>query len=237
MEPSDCSRLYAAWADSRWANPEDRDLAARVEALAPGTAAAVRHAREFHRQATVRALRHGTSTVVHAPAGLPADPEPHVTTRGRVLHGTHVFADPNPQAVLIRQAVRPTSPRVHAIEGWASRPAELLANPLIAGSPGPWCCHLRLCMHFWPADRCAEVIAGYAALMPPGSWLVTSAGVPGAPPAVTEAFAAMGIPLHWHAPGDVAGWAEDAGMRVVSSGVAYRPSRQGGVGTMIARLP
>jgi hypothetical protein len=235
MEPTDCGRLYAAWAASRWANPEDREIAARIEAMAPGTAAAVRHAREFHRQATVRALRHGTSTVVHAPAGLPADPEPHVTTRGKVLHGTHVFADPNPQAVLIRQAVRPSHPRVHAIEGWASRPGELLAHPVIADSPGPWCCHIRMAAHFWPADEGAEIFAAYGRLMPPGSWLVTSTAMPGAPQAATDAFAGMGITMRRHAPETVEGWAEAAGMRVVSSEVAPLPGG-GGLGEMIARL-
>jgi hypothetical protein len=234
--PTDPSRLYAAWADSRWANPEDREFAARVEALAPGTAAAVRHAREFHRKATVDAIRHGTSTVVHAPAGLPADPEPHVTTRGRVLHGTHVLADPNPQAVLIRQAARPASPRVHVIQGWATRPDELLAHPVIAESPGPWCCHIRMVLHFVPAAGCPEIFAAYARLMPPGSWLVTSTSMPGAPQSTTDAFAAMGVTVHRHAPETVEGWAEAAGMRVAASEVAPLPGG-GGFGELVARLP
>jgi len=237
VEPGACARLYAAWAQSRWSNPEDRDLADRIEGLAPGTAAIIRHCREFHRRATVRAIGEGAGTVIYAPAGLPADPEPHLTRDGRVVPGKHVFADPDPGIVLVNQAVRAVHERVHSVQGWPGRPDELLAAPVIAGSPGPWCVHLRLVLHFWPPDTCAQVIARYGALMPPGSWLVTSAGLPGAPTEVDEVFAGLGAPLYWHAPGDVAGWAEAAGMRVAYSGARHRPGRRGGLGKTIARLP
>lgn len=241
MRTSVIAGVRAAWSGSVWANAEDRQIAAELETQAPGAQELTRMGMEFHARACRWALGQGVRGVIFAASGLPADPEPHLSydpASPRVLPGRFVFADPDEAVTMINEAQRAAYARVAAVKASAREPAKLLEA---AGISGPVSVQLQFCVHWWPADMAAEIIAEYGRLMPAGSILVISARIPeaGHGERLISASGSVAGTLYAHTADDVAGWIRAPGLAVAGTLAVVRTPGAGagwGLCEAIARV-
>lgn len=207
------ARVYQALGGGIWANDLERDLAARYESMSPGSGDLVRQGRRFHQRVTAWAAGQGIRVVIHAPAGYPSDPEPHLTASGRLIPGTHVFADPDGGAALVNQVRRADRPGVHAVQAGADDPARLIALPVVPGGQAVlW--HLRMFLRWRDDTTAAGIVAAYGAVMPPGSLLAASVPLAGAPSPRSASGLLQDVtgPVHAHTAAACARWVAGAGL-------------------------
>jgi hypothetical protein len=201
----------------------DRDLARAIGARFPMVPVHVRAAQDFHLRAARWCAERGVS---------------------RFIHCGHVTALPPGRNV--HDAVREASPGARTIYFYRDDGARSLSAGLLAGEPGvtaarsgeggllgldaaaamladgePVCVIAGMLFHFVPAGRAAARIARLSAALPSGSVVVVSMAVPGESRPAAELLAMFTpAPVRRHRAGDLAGWLEAAGLRIVPPGVA-----------------
>jgi hypothetical protein len=198
----------------------DRALGEEIEARWPGAQNQVRHARLFRSRAVAWAVAQGCRGLIVAGAGYPRPAMPHGHARG-YRQVPAVYADPDPEVAGVRRVVIGDDPRMAACLAQTADPGGLLSRREVAELPRPWCVLVCSAPCFWPAGLAREVIAGYSGLLPPGSALVLSTGLPDGGPDGAE-LAAMLSPLgrvYRHPPEAVQGWLDAAGLETVPPGV------------------
>jgi hypothetical protein len=89
---------------------------------------------------------------------------------------------------------------------------------------GPVMVQLQFCAQRWPSAFCAWAVAEYARLLPAGSTLALTLGVPGGNPSAPELVASLSragaSEFHSHDEAEVAGWMTDAELKLVPPGIA-----------------
>ena len=217
------ARVYAALADSPWADAAERE--AVNGDTHPGTRAArerIRSARRYHAAAAVAAVTRGIRGIVFGACGLPAGPEPHLAAAVVAPDARFVFADADPLISKINEAL--LGGRVSVCTASLRDPGGLLSCPEITDLPRPLHLQAQMSMHFWAADLARELLRDYARLLPARSellltWTVPS-GTDGGRELTAVASEIAGTPVYRHPARDVAGWLGDAGFRVAQPGPA-----------------
>jgi hypothetical protein len=230
MDVARIVRLRDVLAGGYLALEADRRLAARW----PWAGDLVKDANKFHRRAATWAVTGGTpgfpvrpaAGVVFAASGYPLPGGFHEAAAAACPGALFVYLDAVPEAVAYSRALlgAPDPLRVSARLASARDPAGLLAVPAVQAilDRGPVMVQLQLCCQWWPGDFCAWAVAEYARLMPSGSMLALSLGVPGGAPGAAELTADIsraGGSLYPHDEAAVAGWVTAAGMKLTPSGI------------------
>jgi hypothetical protein len=217
------AKIYAALADSPWADAAEREAVSRD--AHPGTRAArerIRSVRRYHAAAAVKAVTSGILGIVFGACGLPAGPEPHLAAAAVTPDARFVFADPDPIVAKVNEAM--LGGRVGVCTASVRDPAGLLSRPEITDLPAPLHLQVQMSLHFWAPDLTRELLHDYARLLPARSELLLTWTLPsdtgGGRDLVTAASGIAGAPVYRHLAQDVAGWLDEAGFRVPLPGPA-----------------
>lgn len=203
----------------------DRTLAAAITASWPQSGRRLAEATAFH----TRVLLHAVTAqdrpargLLIAGTGYPLGTDPHRAALAAVPQARAAYADPDPEAVAVKQAFL-AGERVASYQAVARDPAALLSAPEAAALPRPLCVLLRLVLQYQPPEQAAGTVAEYARLLDPGSLLAMSVAIPSEADARKFsgllAVAGTGLRLYAHQPADVAGWLDKAGLETLPPGV------------------
>lgn len=239
------ARLRDVLAGGDLALEADRLAAASILDRWPATAALVTGANEFHRRAAAWAVKGGSlvppaAGVIFAACGYPLPGKADAVSGRRLRRGFHaaaqaarpgaLFAYASADPVTVRWCrsllAAPDPLRVSAFLASARDPAALLGAPAVQviTDRGPVMVQLQFCCQRWPGEFAAWAVARYAELLPPGSTLALSLGIPGGAPSAPELVAdlsrAGGGAFCPHGEAEVAGWITDAGLKLVPPGIA-----------------
>jgi hypothetical protein len=220
------ARVHDCWLGGYAHFPVDKQLADEIEAAFPGTARHVREARAFLTRAVACAAGTGIRQYLHAGASIPAGQAARDTARAahpgaRIVYSHHDAAD----ATYARHLLAGADPCIAAVRGDIRDAAGILAQPGAREllDPGePLCVILHMVLMLLPADQARESVAGFAALMAPGSMMIVSAWVPDGSPE-SERLSVMlapAAPVFPHSADDVASWLDSAGLETAPPGVA-----------------
>jgi S-adenosyl methyltransferase len=225
------ARVRNALAGGKRALGRERDLAAYAERRFPGAGDLVRAEQAFHRRAARWAaaeekLAVPAAGIIFGNAGLPVPDGPplHALAAEVSPSARFAYADGDPKVTEINRSALAEPGKVTVMTARAWNPAELLGTPQarellalegisvhIVGGP-----------HFWPADLTENAIAGYGRLLPPGSSLCISWGVPDPTPDGEELLGIIGMAggRAWsHSPQKMARWLEGAGLGLHPQGI------------------
>ena len=237
------ARLRDVLAGGHLALDADRRLAGGILKRWPWTASLVTSANEFHRRAAAWAVSGGTpgfpvppaAGVIFAASGYPVGGGFHAAAALARPDALFAYLDADPAAVAYNQALlgAPDPLRVCGRRAPARDPGRLLAVPAVQAilDRGPVMVQLQLCAQWWPPEFAAQAVAGYARLLPPGSTLALSLGVPGGTSGAAELAAAVrraGGILYSHTEDEVAGWFKAAGLVLTPAGITDVRGREMG---------
>lgn len=214
----------------------ERAAARQIEALYAPSRKLVTAAWDFHEAAALWAVlekRHAAPAraVIVTAAGLPR-PEnagpPMLAAAVRAAPGARMcYVDADPETTWMRQVVMPGhgGGRVFAATAPEDEPEKVLEAAASAGVPAdvPVSVHIVLAAQYWDGAKARDVLRRYAALLAPGSSVCLTAGDIAGSPAGDAYLSAvqqiLGSTLHRHGREAIAGWIEDAGMRLHPQGV------------------
>lgn len=220
------ARLHLALAGrdaARFADRGEIEAAARIEARWPGTGAQFAAAPAFHGRAARRAVTDdGAAGVIFGAAGFPGAVAPHGEAAAAAPGARFVIADASGEASYLNGQLL-AGPGASAVRASVRDPEGLMGLPEVAALGSPLQLHLQLCAHFWAEETCRDLLGRYAGLLPPRSTLALSLWCSDGTAAGREFLAALGAaagcPAYGHSCGEVAGWLEGAGMKLLAPGV------------------
>jgi hypothetical protein len=243
MDAGRIARLRDVLAGGHLALEPDRRLAASILQRWSWAAGLVKDANDFHRRSAAWAVRGGTpdfpvrpaAGVIFAASGYPLPPYGFHEAAARARpDALFTYADTEPAVAAYSKVLLacppPLSARPSTFLASARDPAALLGAPearAVLGR-GPVMVQLQLCVHWWPAQFCAWAVGEYARLLPAGSTLALSLGVPGGADGLGEFMRELGRgggTVYAHTEADVAGWVAAAGLALTPAGVADVRSR------------
>jgi O-methyltransferase involved in polyketide biosynthesis len=156
----------------------DREVADKLLAVAPIAALVMRENRQFLARAARWAAGQGISQFVDLGCGMPTTPNTHQSAQA-VDGDAHVAYVDTDAVVLahLRALAAQGNPGVTVIDGDV-REVEVILD---AVKPGidlsrPVCLLMGALLHFFPADEARDLVAGYAAALAAGSYVVLSVG-------------------------------------------------------------
>jgi O-methyltransferase involved in polyketide biosynthesis len=156
----------------------DREIAAKLLAVAPDSADVMSENRQFLARAARWAAGQGITQFIDLGCGMPTLPNTHRSVAS-VTGGAHVAYVDMDAVVLahLRALAAHGNPGVTVIEGDVREtPAILAAVSAGIDLSQPCCLLMGALLHFFPADAARELVAGYVAALAPGSYLVLSVG-------------------------------------------------------------
>lgn len=225
-DTSAVARFRNAMLDGPHGSTSQRRTAAAIEARWPGSREAWQQAAGFHGRAAVAAVANGARAVIFANAGIPAGGQlPHRVAAALAPDARFAYATVDEGLAWAWQDTVAADARAVAWQAAALDPPAVLGMAAMAGFSGPVSVQLQDVLHWWEPQLAAAVIAGYArhALFPPGSSLALSGALisgSARDEAITLLRQATGLPAYAHAPADVAGWVEAAGLVLAAPGIA-----------------
>ena len=120
----------------------------------------------------------GISQFIDLGCGMPTAPNTHQTARAVMPSARVAYVD-NDAVVLtrLRALAAESTSGVTAVEGDV-REVDVILNAVAAGIDltAPACLMMGFLLHFFPADAAHDLVARYAAALPPGSYVVLSVG-------------------------------------------------------------
>jgi hypothetical protein len=199
----------------------DRVVGDKLIAAAPLTVEVTRENRQFLARATTWAAQQGISQFVDLGCGMPTVPNTHGTAQQITPSARVVYVDSDPVVLAhLRALAAHGNPGVTVVDGDLRQPGPIL-DAVAAGVDlsAPVCLLLGFVLHFFPADEARDLVARYAAMLAPGSYLILSAGR-GDSDAADSGFGAYssgGITVHNHSVADFTGFF--GGLDLVPPGV------------------
>jgi hypothetical protein len=229
MTQPNIARIYDSWLGGKDNLAVDREIAARVAAVAPLVVAAVRANRAFVGRATAFLAGEGVSQFLDIGSGLPTRENVHEIV-GRVNPDARtVYVDFDPVVLVHARALLVDSARTIVVEGDVRDPGKLLADPDLCAHIDfrrPVAVILAAIMHFVPDELDpAGIIRTFREVMAPGSALVVTHAVEGRDDGgagVREGariYTDTAAPIVIRSPAQVAAWFE--GFRLVPPGVVH----------------
>ena len=156
----------------------DRAVADKLLAVAPISALVMRENRQFLARATSWAAEQGIGQFIDLGCGMPTTPNTHQSAQA-VAAGAHVAYVDTDAVVLahLRALAAQGNPGVTVVDGDV-REVDVILDAI---SPGidlsqPACLLMGALLHFFPPDAARDLVAGYAAALAPGSYVVLSVG-------------------------------------------------------------
>ena len=212
------ARVYDALLGGKDNYAADRAEAARLLALYPDLRQKARENRLFLATA-VRwlAAECGIRQYLDLGSGLPTGG----SNTHEVVHAVSpacgvAYVDIDPVAVAHADALLAVSERVQAVRGDLADPVAILAEEKVRrviDLGEPVAVILAMVLHFFDAETAAQIVAGYAAAVVPGSYLVISAGSGDERTGGLLAREYKAGTLHNHSPERIAGWF--AGLKLI----------------------
>lgn len=214
--------IYDFWLGGGQHLREDREVAQAIEARYPSVPLHVRAAQDFHLRAARWAAQQGISRFVHAGhiTALPSGRNVHDAAREVIPDAQVVYAYRHQAAYAFSEGLLDWDEGATAV---LSRTGGFLASDPVRAwveAGEPVCVIAGLVLHFVDAGTAEARVARAAKALPPGSVFVVSMTLPGTRPAADEVLA-MFTPArtYRHTAGDLTGWLEDAGLKIVPPGV------------------
>ena len=101
----------------------------------------------------------------------------HTVARGIWPQARIAYIDSDPLVAARLRALAAADPGIAAVEEDLSRPADVLRDDgldRVLDLATPVCVLLGAMLHYWPPDEAQAIVAGYASMLAPGSWIVAS---------------------------------------------------------------
>jgi len=156
----------------------DREVAERLLAVAPLTAEVTRENRQFLARAVTWTTRQGIRQFIDLGCGMPTVPNTHQTARA-VAEGTRVAYVDNDPVVLshLRALAAKGNPDVTVVDGDVREPTAIV-DAVAAGIDlsAPTCLLMGFLLHFFSPGAAQDLVARYASVLAPGSYVVLSVG-------------------------------------------------------------
>ena len=218
--------LYDYWLGGSSYRPADQELGDAIAKRFPAVPGRVRRARDFTLRVTRRAAEHGISRFIRAGSVtfLPGGLNVHDAARQVNPAAEVAYVNGDKEAHDLLAALTSSDRLTTAVHATVSEPGKLLASPPAGG----WIAEGRpvaliswMSLSFAPPEVARGLVADCAGALPPGSVIALAVALPGDTPEAAE-LQAMYAPekVCRHTAEDVAGWLEDAGLRVMAPGVA-----------------
>jgi len=222
--------VRAALQGSLLAPAADREAAAGLDRLWPGTGDLIAQAHGFHRRAAAWGVRDkpgvpAARAVIFSACGLPPRDGPlHAQAAAEAPQALFGYCDPDAEATVVNRSLLalPDPGRVSARTADPADPAGVLGDVMAwreirAGRPVQ--VHAVLVPQRWPGDLLRRVLAGYAQILPPGSSVALSAIQYADGGYLAACEAVTGARIWSHDPADVARTVAQAGLRLHPWGV------------------
>jgi O-methyltransferase involved in polyketide biosynthesis len=216
------ARVYDWWLGGKENFAADRAVAARMAEINPALVPMVRDNRSFVCAAAARSAEAGLHQFLDLGSGLPTRPSVHEAVQAVNPDARVCYVDLDAVAAVHARALLANGTGLAAAEADLTRPDEVLAHTDVSRvirPDEPTCVILGAVLHFLDTAAARQVAAGYASLVPPGSWLVVSVGHYedlALHERMRAAFPAQ--PFHNHGATDIAAWLD--GLDLVPPGIA-----------------
>jgi hypothetical protein len=198
----------------------DRDQAKKLLTIFPRAAELAQESREFQRRAVSYVAGEGVRQFVDIGCGLPTTPNTHETAQEIQPDATVIYVDNDQQVMTHAENVLAGTPGVLAIAGDITHPDEILFDQRIRqvlNYRQPVCVVLTMTLHFFDADTARLITGRLISGIPPGSYLIVSAGhLEGSTGTQFTRQYAAGH-LHHHTRDDLAGFL--AGLELADPGI------------------
>jgi O-methyltransferase involved in polyketide biosynthesis len=172
------ARVYDYLLDGKDNFAADREAAARLLAVNPLVGEMVRANRQFLARAVTWAANQGISQFIDLGCGMPTAPNTHDTARAITADARVVYVDNDPIVLNhLRALVANGNPGVTIVDADVRETDNLLAA-VAAGIDlsSPTCLMMGWLLHFFAPEAARDLVAGYTAALPPGSYVALSAG-------------------------------------------------------------
>jgi hypothetical protein len=154
----------------------DRVLAERLVSLVPLIPVMARENRQFLSRAVTWAANQGVRQFADLGCGMPTAPNTHESAQAIIPDAKVAYVDNDPVVVNhLNALVAKGNPGVSIADGDVRDVAAVL-DGVRAGLDlsAPVCLVIGYLLHFFTADAARDLVAGYAAALAPGSYLVVS---------------------------------------------------------------
>jgi hypothetical protein len=215
----------------------DREQAAALLEICPSLGVAAFENRYFLARAVTWTAGQGVAQFADLGAGAPVRgagarvmEDIHVTAQAADRRARVAYVDNDPMVVSHSRAFRAPARGVAVADADLTDPAAVLASPAVRAvidPASPVCVIFGLALSLLPARQAREVMAGYADLIAPGSYVVISCGRcddEALWKQLSEAYTAVG--LYNHSPDEVAGFL--TGLELVPPGLVPAQRWRGG---------
>jgi SAM-dependent methyltransferase len=157
----------------------DRELAARIAAIAPDWVQSCRDNRQFVNRAVTWAAGQGIRQFLDLGAGLPTRPAVHEAARGVIADARVCYVDNDPVVAAHARALLAEPAGLDVVEADISDPEGVLEHPTVTGiidRSEPVCVLLAMILHFYDPVSARDLAREYLSRLAPGSALVVSCG-------------------------------------------------------------
>jgi O-methyltransferase involved in polyketide biosynthesis len=230
----------------------DRAIGEELVAIYPEARKIVAENRQFLARVVAWTARQGIRQFIDLGCGMPTEPSTHETAQAACPGARVAYIDTDPVALAHLRAFAEHGNEAVTVASGDARDAGAVLKSVSASIDvsEPACLLIGCLLHYFPATEARELVAGYAAALAPGSYLVLSVGRADGPLAKAylntysdhaaqvynyrvEEFARFFGPLPLVAPGvvDASRWRPDA------TETPAVPARQGQIIVGVARLP
>ena len=171
------ARVYDYFLGGKDHFASDRALADRMIEMAPLAPVITRENREFLLRAVTWAASQGIGQFVDLGCGMPTAPDTLESARGVIANARVAYVDNDPVVLShLNARVAKGTPGVTVVAGDV-REVPVILDGVQAGIDlsVPVCLIMGFLLHFFTADAARDLVARYAAELPPGSLLVLSA--------------------------------------------------------------
>jgi O-methyltransferase involved in polyketide biosynthesis len=225
------ARVYDYFLGGRDNFAADRELAQRLIEIFPPIPATVRENKQFLSRTVTWMAGEGIGQFIDVGCGLPTTPSTHSSARVRNPGARVAYVDTDP---IVLSHLRGLPAREQAgltiVDGDA-RDVDKVLGGVSAGLDltAPACLIMAALLHFFPAQAGRELVAGYAAALAPGSYVVLTMGLADGPAAdrFFELYSKGPAPLYKHSADDFASFFGDLPLMPpgVADARAWRPGR------------
>ena len=188
----------------------DREIGEELVEIFPGVRDLVAANRRFLARAVDWAADQGVRQFIDLGAGMPTEPSTHETAQAVRPGARVVYVDTDPLALAhLRAFAEHGNDGVTVVWGDA-RDVEGVVKAVSGGIDvsAPVCLVMGCLLHFFTADEARALVAGYAAALAPGSYLVLSVGRGDGPraEAYLRAYSDGAAQAYNHAAEEIAGF-------------------------------
>ena len=173
------ARVCDALLDGRDNYAADRELAGRLREICPSLPAALRENRAFITRAVTWAARQGVRQYCDLGTGMPAQPPAGDAARTAIPSARVAYVDSDPIVTAHVRAQLAAGDETAAVEADLADPAAVLAQPALRAVIDlnePVCLIFGQVLSLMPARQVREIVAAYADLVAPGSFIAVSCG-------------------------------------------------------------